>query len=220
MGTVLLSERMTGRLREGIHSHSRTAGPADAEVLVVDDERHLAETYSTWLTESYSVETAYSGSEALDSIDGRIDVVLLGRQLSDRPGDEVLARIRSREFDCAVAMVTAVEPDFDVVRMEFDDYVTKPLSKDEINNVVDSLLARKRYDETVNELFSLVTKRAVLMEEKPTAELKRSDEYRELVQRIQTVNTELDSITYGLSARDAEALFAQLDTHERGDADD
>jgi len=211
---------MTGQLRERIQSDSSTTDQSSPAVLVVDDEIDLADLYSTWLTETYAVETAYSGSGALDTIDRRIDVVLLDRHLSDFSGDEVLAQIRNQEFDCLVAMVTAVEPDFDIVQLEFDEYLTKPVSEEEIRGVVRSLLARKRYDEKVNELFSLVSKRTVLMDEKSTAELKHSDEYRELVQRIQIVNTELDGIVHGLSARDTEALFAQLDSRARGGADD
>jgi len=211
---------MTGQLRERIRSDSTTTEQSSPAVLVVDDEKNLADLYSTWLTETYGVDTAYSGSGALDAIDRRIDVVLLDRHLSDFSGDEVLAQIRDQEFDCLVAMVTAVEPDFDIVQLEFDEYLTKPVSEGELRNVVRSLLERKRYDEKVNELFSLVSKRTVLMDEKSTAELKRSDEYRELVQQIQTVNTELDGIVHGLSARDTEALFAQLDSRVRGGADD
>jgi DNA-binding response OmpR family regulator len=211
---------MTGQLRERIQSDSTIADQSNPAVLVVDDENDLADLYSTWLTETYAVETAYSGSGALDTINRRIDVVLLDRHLSDFSGDEVLAQIRNQEFDCLVAMVTAVEPDFDIVQLEFDEYLTKPVSEEEIRGVVHSLLARKRYDEKVNELFSLVSKRTVLMDEKSTAELKHSDEYRELVQQIQTVNTELDGIVHGLSARDTEVLFAQLDSRVRGSADD
>ena len=209
---------MTRGSKEG-HGSDSTKPRSATEVLVVDDDVELAEIYADWLRDRYAVRTVHSGSEALDRVDASVDVVLLDRHMTDLSGEEVLARLRRRECDCSVAMVTAVEPDFDIVRLAFDEYVTKPVTREEIRHVVDSLVTRRRYDERVDELFSLVRKRAVLMAEKSTAELQDSEAYRELVREIQTVNAELDGLVYGLSARDTEALFAQLDARQRGCAD-
>ncbi len=43
-------------------------------------------------------------------------------------GDEVLDTIAERGIDPAVVMVTAVDPDFDIVEMPFDEYLTKPVT--------------------------------------------------------------------------------------------
>ncbi|MFB6270737.1 MAG: response regulator [Halobacterium sp.] len=92
-----------------------------ATVLVVEDETPLAALYERWLSDAYRVRVANTGGDALDRFDGAVDVVLLDRRLPDRPGSEVLERIRGHDSDCQVAMVTAVEPDEDVLEMGFDD---------------------------------------------------------------------------------------------------
>jgi len=59
-------------------------------------------------------------------IDETVDVVLLDRMMPGMSGQEVLAAIRERGLDCRVAMVTAVDADFDVIEMGFDEYLGKP----------------------------------------------------------------------------------------------
>ncbi|CQH55056.1 receiver box response regulator [Halobacterium hubeiense] len=131
-------------------------------VLVVDDERDLADLFTAWLSDDYTVRTAYSGQEALDSLDDAIDVVLLDRRMPDLSGDAVLSEVRERDLDCRVAMVTAVDPDFDIVEMGFDAYLTKPVTNDDLHDVVETLLTRKHHDTAVQQYFQLVTKRAAL----------------------------------------------------------
>jgi len=78
----------------------------------------------------HEVRTAYSGEEALEKVDEDVDIVLLDRllpDLPDLPGDEVLERVRERGLDCRVVMVTAVDPDFDIVELPVDEYIHKPV---------------------------------------------------------------------------------------------
>jgi len=160
--------------------------------LVVEDEPDLARLYSAWLREACTVRTAYSGAQALDAIEEEIDIVLLDRRMPDLSGDEVLETIRERGLDIRVAMVTAVEPDFDIVGMGFDDYLVKPVSERELMETVDQLLLRSTYDEQMQEYFALASKKAVLDAEKPEAELRASEEYARLEDRLAVLRTEID----------------------------
>ncbi|MFB6176845.1 MAG: response regulator transcription factor, partial [Halobaculum sp.] len=91
-------------------------------VLVVDDEQQVADAYALRLQMEYDdVRKAYGGQEALDTVDETVDVVLLDRRMPDYSGGEVLEKMRERGLDCSVIMVTAVDPDFDIVSMPFDD---------------------------------------------------------------------------------------------------
>lgn len=109
-----------------------------ATVLLVDDEESVLETYELYLeTEGYDVLTADNGGEALVELDGDVDVLLLDRRMPGMSGDEVLEHVRDWELDCRVAMITAVDPDSDIVEMAFDDYLTKPISKDELLDTVE-----------------------------------------------------------------------------------
>ncbi|UWG52228.1 Rec domain [Halalkaliarchaeum sp. AArc-CO] len=160
-------------------------------VLIVEDEPDLADLYAAWLSSDYRVRTAYGGQEALDELDEQIDVVLLDRRMPGVSGDEVLEEIRGRGLDCRIAMVTAVEPDFDIVEMGFDDYLVKPVAKEELYETVESLLTRSSYDEGVQELYALASKKALLESEKGSAELEESQEYQQLERELEALRSEL-----------------------------
>ena len=66
----------------------------DATVLVVDDEEAVADAYTAQLEGEYETRTAYSGKEALETVDDGVDIVLLDRRMPGRSGDEVLERDR------------------------------------------------------------------------------------------------------------------------------
>ncbi|SEV93950.1 response regulator transcription factor [Natrinema salifodinae] len=167
--------------------------PTDTpSVLIVEDEPDLASLYATWIGDEYDVETAHDGSEALDAIDETTDVVLLDRRMPGLSGDTVLDAIRDRSLDCRVAMVTAVEPDFDIVELGFDDYLVKPVSKDELAETIDQLLLRSTYDEQLQEFFALASKKALLDEQKTEAERKASQEYAELEDRLAVLRVTVD----------------------------
>ena len=121
-------------------------------VLIVEDEQSVMETYKLYTeTEGYTVLTASNGGEALVEIGDEVDVVLLDRRMPGMSGDEVLAHIRKWEMDCRVVMVTAVDPDVDVIKMGFDDYLTKPVSKDDILDTIEQLLLFDRYEALLDE---------------------------------------------------------------------
>jgi len=162
-------------------------------VLVVEDEEELAATFERWLTPTYRVRTAHTAESALSTMDEAVDVVLLDRRLPDQPGEEVLWAIREAGYDCRVAMITAVDPDVDILDMEFDDYVVKPVPKDELIEIVDGLLALSTYDEQVQRSFGLATKIAVLESEKPTEELQNNDQYLSIRRELDRLRQEINA---------------------------
>ncbi|MFB6139185.1 MAG: response regulator [Halosimplex sp.] len=183
----------------------------DATVLVVDDERDIADLYSTWLEEEYEVRTAYGAEEALEETDEDVDVVFLDRQMPGMNGDEVLEELRERELTCRVVMVTAVDPDFDIVEMPFDDYLTKPVMLDDLHGAAERMLSRESYDERMQEFFSLASKKATLEAEKDYVELQSSEEYEELETEVESLREEADRTVSDLSeAEDFETLFQEF----------
>jgi len=162
-----------------------TVSSVHPRVLIVDDEERVADTYKLRLGEGYEVEIALSGKEALETIDEEFDVVLLDRRMSEMSGDEVLEEIRKRGLDCRVVMVTAVDPDFDITEMDFDDYVVKPVEKEQLQDVVDHAVKISEYNEQMQELSALKLKRNVLEIELPGHELDESPKYQTLVESIE-----------------------------------
>jgi len=184
-------------------SPSSSIEGATPTVLIVEDEPDLADLYAAWLDEHCEVRVAYDGEAALDQIDPAVDIVLLDRRMPGLSGDEVLDTIRERSLDSRVAMVTAVEPDFDIVEMGFDDYLVKPVSGDELLDIVDQLLLRSTYDEQVQELFALASKKALLRSQKTEAELRASEEYARLEDRVAVLRAQIDDTVAELVDQDA-----------------
>lgn len=152
--------------------------------MVVEDDQNLADLYATWLDDEYSVITAYDGGQALKQFDRNVDVVLLDRRMPGQSGDEVLGRIRERGFDCQIAMVTAVEPDFDILKLAIDDYLTKPIEKDELRSTVNTLLERGGLEQELQTYMALAEKKTALEETKTPEELENHTEYRVLAEQL------------------------------------
>ena len=186
-------------------------------VLVVEDEPDLADLYAAWLGDEYRVQTAYGGHEALDQLDEakeKADAILLDRRMPGLSGDEVLTAVRDRSIDCRVAMVTAVEPDFDILEMGFDDYLVKPVTSDTLQDTVEGLSRRGEYDTEVQELFSLTSKKAMLESEKSASDLVDNEEYQELTDRIAELREQADESRDAVATddEDYEKLFQDFDT--------
>lgn len=184
-------------------------------VLIVEDEPDVAETYRLWLEREYDVRMARDGDKGLEELDESVDVVLLDRMMPSLSGDEVLERIRERGLDCRVAMVTAVEPDFEILEMGFDAYLCKPIKSDQLHETVQNLLQRSSYDDLLQEYYSLVEKQATLEGAKSSAELAESEEYRAIQERIDELQGELSETLGGIdSDEDFIATLRGLDDFE------
>jgi DNA-binding response OmpR family regulator len=164
-----------------------------SSVLVVDDDPQVRQVFKDILEGEYDVLTAESGEIALEQLDDSIDVVLLDRRMPGLAGDEVLSRIRDENYDVAVALVTAIEPDFDILDMGFDDYIVKPVSNQELRNTVRTLSLRKEYDDIINEYFELVSKVTALQQAKSPSELAENDIYVENRERLDEIKQEARS---------------------------
>jgi DNA-binding response OmpR family regulator len=189
--------------------------PRDSPVvLIVDDEGVVADVYAELLGEDYECRVAYSGEAAIEAYGPDIDVVLLDRRIPDISGDEVLASLRGHDSDCRITMVTAVQPDFDVLDMGFDDYLVKPVSPDELRGTVAKLLELAEYSHDVRRYYSLVTKRAWLETEKSVHELESNAEYQALLDDISALESRLDRTLCAFSAVDYEHAFRDIQAHQ------
>jgi DNA-binding response OmpR family regulator len=178
-----------------------------ATVTVVDDEPGLADLFAAWLEGTYEVRTAYGGRQALDVVDDGVDVVLVDRLMPDASGDEVVTALTDRGWDGGIAMVTAVEPDFDVVELGLDDYLVKPVHREMLESTVERLLERATHDGPARELLALTSKRAILETRKSEVELTNSREYRRLTRAIVELRDRVDGSAVGLDDAEPERAF-------------
>ncbi|AXG10667.1 response regulator [Haloplanus rubicundus] len=184
---------------------------AQPTVLLVDDERDVVDVYALAFTGGeYTVLKAYSGEEALEKVDDA-DIVLLDRRMPGLSGQDVLDEIRNRGLDVRVAMVTAVDPDFDIADMDFDTYLTKPVSDDELRATVDELLTLSEYDEQVRERFAVAEKLAVLEAEKTENELNASAEYAQLQARAAELDAKSSETFGSMTTETFEKALSELD---------
>jgi DNA-binding response OmpR family regulator len=152
-------------------------------VLVVDDEREVADAYALRLRDVADVEVAYGGDGALEAVDaGEFDVLLLDRHMPGTSGDEVLEMLDEQGFVGKVVMVTAIDPGFDVLDMPFDDYLCKPVDREDVRAAVDQQCTVLGY-ELLGEYFAAEAKRQVMAAELPADELASHERYQELVAR-------------------------------------
>ncbi|MGQ1795821.1 response regulator transcription factor [Kocuria oceani] len=117
-------------------------------VLVVDDEKPLAQMIATYLTRAgYDVATAHTGPEAVEAARAQApDVVVLDLGLPGLDGIEVCRRIRGFS-ECYVLMLTARGDEDDKLSglaAGADDYITKPFSVRELVARVAAVLRRPR----------------------------------------------------------------------------
>jgi len=164
------------------------------QVLIVDDEERVANTYDLRLSGDYETEIALSGETALQTVDEETDVVLLDRRMPGMTGDEVLEEIRKRGFDCRIVMLTAVDPDFEIADMDIDDYVVKPVDREQLISVVERALTISEYNEQMQELSALKLKRNVLEVELSGRELEESEKYQRLEADIEQLEEEIQSM--------------------------
>jgi len=186
------------------------SGTEPATVLVVDDEPDVADAYAAQLESEYIVSTAYGGQEALDKIDASVDVVLLDRRMPGISGDEVLEKIRERDLNIRVAMVTAVDPDFDIIDMPFDDYIIKPVSRDELFETIERLLTAATYEEQMQQYYALTAKHATLSANKPESALAENEQFQRLEEEMEGLRAELDETLAEFDDEDFAAAFRDL----------
>ncbi|GAB3687268.1 response regulator [Salinarchaeum chitinilyticum] len=174
---------------------------ARPRTLVVDDEREVADAYALRLRERFEVETAYGGDAALDAVsDGEFDVVILDRHMPGTSGDDVLAALDESDFLGRVVMVTAIDPGFDILDMPFDDYLCKPVDREDLRAAVDQQCTILGH-EVLGEYFGVEAKRRVIAAELPETERAdheaygrvetRADRLRRRAQRLLGDPTEL-----------------------------
>jgi len=125
-----------------------TRAPKGYRVLVVDDERALADLVASYLTrDGFEVSMAHDGQQGLDQarqVDPDVMVLDLGLPVVD--GVEVCRVVRTFS-DCYIVMLTARTDEIDKLiglSVGADDYLTKPFSPRELLARIHAMLRRPR----------------------------------------------------------------------------
>ncbi len=119
-----------------------------ASILLVDDDRHLAESMAEWLREmSHQVETAENVTIAQNCLANQaFDLVITDLRLGNEDGFDLIAHTRKRHPDTAVLVVTGYgtpETAVQAVRAGAFDLLTKPLIDEELTLAISRAVAQK-----------------------------------------------------------------------------
>lgn len=122
------------------------------KVLIVEDEISFSDALAYLLKkESYEVEVAVNGKQAIDSFNSfSPDLILLDLMIPEVSGTEVCRVIRTTS-QVPIIMLTAKDSEIDkVVGLELgaDDYVTKPYSARELLARIKAVLRRNSGDQS------------------------------------------------------------------------
>ncbi len=120
-------------------------------ILVVDDEKHIAELISLYLTkDGYETKEVYDGRKALDEFYAFVPaLVILDVMLPGMDGYQICTEIRKKS-DVPIIMLTARSDTFDKVlglEMGADDYIVKPFEPKEMVARVKAVLRRSEKKE-------------------------------------------------------------------------
>lgn len=163
----------------------------DTNVLIVDDEQSLLDSYAAMLKREFDVDTAASGDAALEAVGDHTGVVLLDRRLPEWNGTEILMEVRERGLNCQVVFCSAVVPDVDILSVEPDDYLHKPVGIDELTDTIEAQLEMAEKPEAVQKYERLSRLKDILEDAQSHARLSTVEEYEQLLgeleQRARTV---------------------------------
>jgi two-component system OmpR family response regulator len=130
----------------------RTASPAEARLLVVDDEPAIVELLSASLRfAGFDVATARTGGEALKAVgDYHPDLLVVDVMMPGLDGFSLIRRLRQDGVAVPVVFLTAKDATEDKVTgltLGGDDYVTKPFSLEEVVARIRAVLRRVGMDQ-------------------------------------------------------------------------
>jgi DNA-binding response OmpR family regulator len=118
-----------------------------AKILIVEDDKDLAEGIRKWLTaELHNAEISATGADALDRVlEGNYDIIILDIGLPDIDGTEICRRYRAEGGRSPIIMLTGKSDINDKVNgldCGADDYVTKPFNAKELTARIRAILRR------------------------------------------------------------------------------
>ena len=122
-------------------------------ILLIDDEKILLEAVSDDLKESgYEVTTAESGQEGLKSFELiRHDLVIIDLKMESMDGLEVSRKIKELNSKTPVMILTgygSMETAIEALRLDLDDYVLKPVNRDDLFEKINQCLGKKNNSHT------------------------------------------------------------------------
>ncbi|WP_276260321.1 hypothetical protein [Haloglomus litoreum] len=141
--------------------------------------------------------TVADGTEALAQLEPETEVLLVHRDLPDRDAPALVTEARERGATFRAALLSPEAPETDVVAEGFDAWLLVPVEPDLLTRTVEGLLACRRYDRAIGELYDLASERAAAGDDRLGAH-----------ERLGTARAEADAALEAIETIDRRALLA------------
>ncbi len=134
------------------------------KILIIDDEKNVIENIASILQfEGFNVKCALDGLDGINAAQReRPDIILCDIQMPELDGYEVLKKLKENHALCDIPFIFLTarteKSDFRAgMELGADDYLTKPFSRDELLNAINSRLVsheqkKHRYHNSLDEL--------------------------------------------------------------------
>jgi DNA-binding NtrC family response regulator len=115
--------------------------PAPIDLLLVDDDADLRNDVASFLaTRGYRVQCCANGEEAIEQADRRaFNVAILDLSMPGMSGIEVLQKLKARDAECEVVMLTGegtIETAVEAMKLGAREFLSKPISLRELDRLV------------------------------------------------------------------------------------
>ncbi|ERH00640.1 MAG: response regulator containing CheY-like receiver, AAA-type ATPase, and DNA-binding domain protein [Halonotius sp. J07HN6] len=161
-------------------------------VVIVDDEERVAKCYKLFINDRYEAHIATGGQEALDTLTREVEVILLDRRMPEMHGHEVLDHIHAEGYDCRVIIISALDPDMEVLDYQFSKYLKKPIVKEQLLDTIEQVRMLDRYESLLTEYYQAVEKYSIMQSEFTSATLENNAQFQELEEDISHLRAEID----------------------------
>lgn len=158
----------------------RHLGSAAPRVLLADADHRLTALYDQWLDGRYAVTRAHDGDELAAAVDD-VDVVLLDERL---PGTDIRAFVAGIDADCRTVVLVGDRPDADLLAVECDDVLRKPLVSETTVEAIDRQLARRGEPPARREQHSLEARVSLFESVYPAGRLSGMVGYDDCLDRL------------------------------------
>lgn len=123
-------------------------GISKKKILIVEDNEYVLESIKLLLSkEGYDVATASDGLAAIELFkNGQYDLVIADIKMPQMDGMELLQRLKSESPDISVIIMTAfgsIKNAVEAMKMGASDYITKPISSEEIKLVIQKVFEKQ-----------------------------------------------------------------------------
>ncbi len=174
-------------------------------LIVIDDEQTL-QRLKNMLDEEYAVTTAGNVLQGLERAQQDVDLLLFEQQLPIGSISRALEKVRENYQGIYVVKILDQEPEMDTVWLDYDDFLVRPIERENIEQVIERAEELLCVEELLQEYLRLRARRGRLEEELTTGdEMFHEAELDELSTRI----NELEERLQGELHRGGEKNFIQ-----------